>query len=270
MIKMKKLLTKLLKLFGIYKNREITLDASTTSIVIAGVENSPRWGPCKGSALDCDTFKAIIDKSSDNYDVTILKNEKATVAAWKKAVEKAVKKPLAIIFYSGHGGSDKNHVLGNGSNEDDGIDEFLCLYDKPLVDDEIWKIISKSEGRVFLIFDCCHSGTMFRTASVSLDEKYTPDFESFNNIDLNKFATARDVDLIAPSILCWSACADDTVARGTSRGGIFTNAMKQLFSPGETYKSLWTKLANNKSLNNLEVVQISEIGQSFQTKLFCR
>jgi hypothetical protein len=87
-----------MKLFGFYKNREISLDASTTSIVITGVENSPRWGPCIGSSTDCETFKSIITAASDNYDITVLKNEKATVSAWKQAVKKAVEKPLKLIF----------------------------------------------------------------------------------------------------------------------------------------------------------------------------
>jgi hypothetical protein len=267
---MKKLLYKLLKLLGFFKNNKMSRENSTTSVVITGVENSPRWGPCAGSTKDCDMFKNIIEISADDYDITVLKNEKATVDAWKAAVKEAVKKPLAIIFYSGHGGTDKNHVLGKGKNEEDGIDEFLCLYDKPLLDDDIWNIISKSEGRVFLIFDCCHSGTMFRTASISLDEKYSQDFEVFDNIDLNKFATTRGVDLIAPSILCWSACADNTVAKGSSSGGLFTKALNNFYSPGESYKSIWKKLEKDKSLKNNEVIQISEIGQSFQSQLFCR
>lgn len=265
---MKKLLTKLMKLFGFYKTRQIATSESTTAIVITGVENSPKWGSCSGALTDCDTFQKIVSKAADNYSITVLRDEQATVKNWKAAVEKAVQKPLAIIFYSGHGGSDKNHVLGTGSNETDGIDEFLCLYDKPLLDDDIWAIISKSKGKVFLVFDCCHSGTMFRTGNV--DGKQENDFGEIDNLNFDKLALlSRDIEY-TPSILCWSACGDETVARGNRFGGVFTNALKSAFGVGNTYQSIWNKLASNKSLNSIEVIQINEIGPSFKSELFCR
>lgn len=265
----KTLITKLLKLFGFYKTRQISISNSTTAIVISGVENSPKWGSCSGALTDCDTFQKIISKAADNYSVTVLRDEQATVKNWKEAVEKAVEKPLAIVFYSGHGGSDTNHVLGTGANEVDGIDEFLCLYDKPLIDDEVWKIISKSKGRVFLVFDCCHSGTMFRTAKVN--NLTNNNFGVFTNLNFKKLqTTTRDIDGQSPSILCWSACADDTVARGNRFGGLFTNAIKNHFGVGQTYKSIWNKLASDKSLQRIEVVQINEVGTSFKDELFCR
>ena len=274
---MKKLITKLKKLFGFYKNKESVFDESTTSIVIAGVENSPKWGSCSGALRDCDTFKKIVSKASDNFNIVVLKNEAATVAAWKSAVEKAIQKPLAIIFYSGHGGSDKTHVLGSGSNEEDGIDEFLCLYDKPLLDDEIWEIISKSTGKVFLVFDCCHSGTMFKSIIFGEDSEQT-EIGKFHPIDFSKFfkenlkekeqQPSQSTDGF--SMLCWSACADNTVARGSSFGGIFTNAIEKLFGVGDTYESLGNKLSSNKSLNDIEKIQITEIGESFKKDLFCR
>lgn len=266
---MKKLITKLLKLFGRYKTRQISTEESTTAVVITGVENSPKWGQCSGALTDCDTFQKIISKAADNYSITVLRNERATIANWKEAVEKAVKKPLAIIFYSGHGGSDKNHVLGTGKNEVDGIDEFLCLYNGPLIDDEVWDIISKSTGRVFLIFDCCHSATMFRTASV--DGNQNEEFGDITDLNFKKVQlTTRDIDKPSPSILCWSACGDETVARGNRFGGVFTNTLKSAFGVGNTYQSIWNKLAADKSLKRLEVIQINEVGTSFKDELFCR
>lgn len=265
---MKKLLTKLMKLFGFYKTRQIATSNSTTAIVITGVESSPRWGKCSGSLTDCDTFQKIVSKAADNYSITVLRDELATVKNWKEAVERAVEKPLAIIFYSGHGGSDTNHVLGSGTNEDDGVDEFLCLYDRPLLDDDIWAIISKSKGRVFLVFDCCHSGTMFRTANA--DETKADNFGEFYNLNFEKLNDIVSDEETGPSILCWSACGDETVAKGNRFGGIFTNALKNAFGVGNTYQSIWNKLSSNKSLNSVEVIQINEVGKSFQSELFCR
>ena len=80
----------------------------------------------------------------------------------------------------------------------------------------------------------------------------------------------RDADGPSPSILCWSACGDETVARGNRFGGVFTNALKSAFGVGNTYKSIWNKLASNKSLNSVELIQINEVGTSFKDELFCR
>ena len=264
---MKWIITKLKKFFGFYKTRQISISNSTTGIVITGVESSPRWGNCSGALTDCETFSKIISKAADNYSITVLQDSQATVKNWKEAVERAVEKPLAIIFYSGHGGSDTNHVLGKGENEADGIDEFLCLYDKPLLDDDIWAIITKSKGRVFLVFDCCHSGTMFRTANAEVQKQNQ--FGEFDNLNFEKL-TKRDNQENLPSILCWSACADETVARGNRFGGVFTNALKDAFGVGNTYQSIWNKLASDKNLNRIELIQKNEIGESFQSELFCR
>lgn len=255
---MKKLITKLLRFFGYYKTREVSQVNSTTSIVITAVERSPKWGRCAGATNDSRTFRDIISKMATDYDITVLENEKATVANWRSAVEKAVQKPLAIIFYSGHGGTDPHHILGTGRDEEDGVDEFLCLYDRPLIDDEIWKIISKSKGRVFLIFDCCHSGTMFR--SVELKPEDESEVEEERKVVMPDY----------PAMICWSACADNTVAKGTSNGGIFTTYLKKYASSGDTYESLWNKLATCKALNRIEEIQLTEIGKSFKTELFGR
>lgn len=73
-----------------------------------------------------------------------------------------MKSDFTVVFYSGHGGQD---VVGDAS-EADGKDEFMCLYDKPLYDNDIWKLLQKAK-RAVLICDCCHSKTMFRTSSLA-------------------------------------------------------------------------------------------------------
>ena len=41
------------------------------------------------------------------------------------------------------------------------------------LDDEIWEIVSKCKGRVFMYFDACHSATMYRSvASSSVTEPF--------------------------------------------------------------------------------------------------
>lgn len=51
--------------------------------------------------------------------------------------------------------------------ETDGRDEFICCYDTGVIDNRIWDIVCKAKGRVFFIFDCCHSETMFRAPGIT-------------------------------------------------------------------------------------------------------
>ena len=91
-------------------------------------------------------------------------DERSTVAAVKKALEDQIEKVpedgLFIFTYSGHGGQyDKSSTA---KDETDGKDEFLCLYDGALIDNDLWVIFNKCKGRVFFVADCCHSGTIYR------------------------------------------------------------------------------------------------------------
>src|SRR5690606_24690515 len=67
-----------------------------------------------------------------------------------------------MFTYAGHG----SQVPDFNSDEDDGADETLCLYDGMLIDDEIYELWSKfaDDVRIVMISDSCHSGTVSRAA----------------------------------------------------------------------------------------------------------
>jgi len=146
---------------------------------------------------------------------------------------------LAIIYFSGHGGSQRG-----GSDEDDGCDEYICCFDEGLLDDVIWNAVCKAKGRVFLIFDCCHSETMFRSPGI-------------------KFNVARRRGLKAgfvPDMLCWSGCPDDSYSYGSANGGEFTKALRKYVKSGETYAEVWKKISKDSSLAAQQEVRSTEIG----------
>ena len=65
-----------------------------------------------------------------------------------------------IIYFSGHGSQtrDKNH------DEYDNYDEVFIFKNGHVVDDDVKKIIDKSDSeKITLISDSCHSGTIFDT-----------------------------------------------------------------------------------------------------------
>ena len=68
------------------------------------------------------------------------------------------------------------------------------------------------------------------------------------------------------SMLCWSGCPDDTFSYGSDGGGEFTNTMLEKFKRGQTYKELWEKIAEDKSLQAFEIVQETVVGRDFRDR----
>ena len=219
-------------------------DNPSVSIVVFGMERSIA-GNCPGSELDATRFVDLMKKIGYENNIEVFMNEKGTIVNFERSVSKAVKSDLAIIYYSGHGGSDNNHKLGNGTNEDDGVDEFLCLYNGYYIDDKIWNIVSESKGRVFMIFDCCHSKTMFRS----------PPMEEFGALAAagvdggNRF-----------SLLCWSGCPDNTYSYGSNEGGFFTSTLLKYWKSGISYEQLWRFISRDESLMRAQICQQTQIG----------
>ena len=225
-------------------DRETNSDATNVSVVVFGMEKSSA-GNCPGSKLDARRFAELMQKIGYG-NVRLFLNERGTIFNFEYSVSEALaKSDLTIVYYSGHGGSDTPHNLGTGENEDDGIDEFLCLYDGYYVDDRIWNLVSESNGRVMLIFDCCHSQTMFRS----------PPMEKF--IDL----AAADVDgAESPRLLCWSGCPDDTYSYGSNEGGFFTSTILKYWRSGMSYEQLWRFVSSDINLKKAQRCQQTVIG----------
>lgn len=206
------------------------LKTDKTSVVVVGVENGYA-GKCYGALSDAAGMKTRLSKYSTK--VTVFKDKTATAAAVKAALEEAVKNDLAIFYFSGHGGTYKFN--DTGAEEVDGKDEYICCYDYSIRDNDIWKIICKSKGRVMLMFDCCHSETMFRTSGFTFKKAQT--------------LCAGSQRAAVPNMLCWSGCPDSGSSYGTSAGGKFTIALKSATSStSTTYDKAWKKISENKTV----------------------
>lgn len=231
------------------------------SVVIVGVENSGVFGKCDGSETDAYNMAKLLGQYSS--DLTFLINGSATVQNVRSAFEKAVKSDLAIIYYSGHGGSQR--FEDTGIEEVDGKDEFLCLYDGILRDNDIWDITGKSKGRVFEIFDCCHSETMFRVPGIKFRKVNTPIKRLTKLVSdfigkIKKPASQEKTISLGQNLLVWSGCPDNTYSYGSSDGGKFTNTLLKHFKKELTYSQLWSLIKADQSLKRFEQVQSTKIG----------
>ena len=111
----------------------------------------------------------------------------------------------SMFYYSGHG----TNIADTNGDETDGQDECIFTLDgRLIVDDEMNTIIKKylkSNATLFILCDCCHSGTLF-------DLKYN------YNEDTN---LVKDVDL-SGNVYYISGCRDSQVSMET-----FTNRQSQ-------------------------------------------
>lgn len=105
-------------------------------------------------------------KENDIYTLT---DEMATFENISKCIYKVLrlanKNETVIIYYSGHG----TQVPDLDGDELDGLDEVLCPHDfnwkKTFTDDILSSLIitnAKENSNIYLVFDCCHSGTLIR------------------------------------------------------------------------------------------------------------
>lgn len=106
-------------------------------------------------------------------DIRLVLDERATFDGIISRLDwllKNTKKGDAILFhYSGHGAQIRDR---DGDELADHLDEILCPHDmdwdRPLSDDILktkFQMLPKG-ANMYLVFDCCHSGTLVRNSSV--------------------------------------------------------------------------------------------------------
>ena len=229
--------------------------STNTYVVVVGMETSKFVGDCPGAGYDADRLYKLLSAYTSN--IVLFRDGNATRSNVSTALKNAIgsaKNGLVIFCYSGHGGSEP--FYDTGKEETDGKDEFLCLYDTYMRDNEIWSIISKSEGRVMIIADCCHSQSIYRSPGFRL----TPPLEWDHTInETQKF-----------SMLCWSGCPDDTYSYGSSSGGQFTNALLRHFDSSKSYEVLWNEIKSDRTLRSYENPQSTALGHGFVGKAIFR
>lgn len=113
-------------------------------------------------------------------DRKLLLDKAATVQAVKDAIARAAADLQAgdifLLTYAGHGASVPDE---SGDEKEDGRDETWCLFDRQMLDDELyegWRDFREGV-RVLVISDSCHSGTILRSTAngiVAMDTAANP------------------------------------------------------------------------------------------------
>lgn len=235
------------------RNSCAPIDKSKKYAVIVGLDAS-KWGSCPGANLDSNNMLGMISQFVDSSHIVKLNDGKATKSAVVKALkEQMAKVPedgLFVFTYSGHGGQMKSS--STAKMETDGKDEFLCLYDNYLIDNDLWDLFNQCKGKVFVVFDCCHSSTMFSLNGENKDEP-DEDWQISETPFFKKFEGVR-----APlKMFVISGCGEETVSWGSSQGGNLTNSMKKSFNKCLTYSEWWNKTRNDSSFKSVRQVPVA-------------
>jgi hypothetical protein len=215
-------------------------------------------GPLAACELDAEDMRAIADTAG--FQSTVLLTEDATSEAVIGALEAAAGElasgDMLFLSYSGHG----SRVPDKNGDEEDAFDETWCLFDRELVDDELFTLWSrfKPEVRVFMLSDSCHSGSAARatreligagaivaaTGSGSeqsppalkavprevAERVYEQNSELYDGLQAQ--ATASEKVEIPPSVLLISGCQDNQTSSDGDRNGLFTATLRRVWDDG--------------------------------------
>ena len=232
-----------------------TTDKTKKYAVIVGMETS-KWGACPGADKDSNTMLGLIKQYVDEKQIVKLNNGQATCKAVRAALEAQIAKVpedgLFIFTYSGHGG--QYNKSSAAKDEVDGQDEFLCLYDGALIDNDLWTMFGQCKGRAVCIYDCCHSSTMYRLPAEQ-DGEVKDDVEERTPLEKPFFAKFENVRDVARRMLVFSGCGEETVSWGDSvNGGVMTSSMKRAFNKCLTYKEWWKKFKDDSAFKKVKQV----------------
>jgi metacaspase-1 len=215
---------------------------------------------CEADARDMATVL-----TARGFQVTTLLTRRATRDAVLKSVSDAAKSAKSgdIFVYtnSSHGGQ----LPDKEGDEEDGLDETICMYDGQIIDDELYAILGGFAAgvRVLLLSDSCHSGTMARPmpgAAPSLpgadgirgmplevqSRTYYAHQSMYDKL-LRDPAHKHARDATKASILLISGCMDNQTSADGAFNGLFTGTLLRVWNGGKfkgSYKKFWKKITS--------------------------
>ena len=194
---------------------------------------------------------------------TSLLTSTATAEAVLGAVDKAsaelVAGDLFVMSYAGHGGQ----IPDENSDEPDDLDETWVLYDRQVIDDELYQRWAQfADGvRIVVISDSCHSGSIVRAqlnsggpglsvlTDVFTGGRFMPNVDNTRDNVARKALYDRIRSATPPEgeqalkarVLLLSGCQDNQTSADGEHNGLFTGTLGRcgltVPSPGVTASS---------------------------------
>lgn len=206
------------------EERSIKSVASNKKAILIGLNYPGSHYSLNGCVNDIKNGSEYL--SEGGYDVKMLTDnevsKKYNVLEALSELGKSSSKNL-FFHYSGHG----TRIRDTDGDEEDGYDEVVYSKDGVMiVDDQINAEIAlyPKDKTVFLIFDCCHSGSI-----VDLPYIYT---------DKNGVKTEKTVKNVSAKVIAISGCRDNQTSADITKNGMSFGALSStLYSLLRKYRS---------------------------------
>ena len=158
---------------------------------------------------------------------------------------------IFFLTYSGHGGQVEN-TNPDDDPEDDALDETWCLYDRELLDDELFAAFSEFAAgvRIVVLSDSCHSGSVTRGEPPAGDDDALFKQLPFDVAMATEKANAamystlqseiptKRLAAVDATVVLLSGCQDNQFSRDGRLNGAFTAALLKAWSEPDARRSL--------------------------------
>jgi hypothetical protein len=191
---------------------------------------------------DSEFYKSLSTKAGFEK-IIILQNDEATSDAVLQHLASCAgdleSGDLFFFTYSGHGSQVRDI---NNDEADDEFDETWCLFNRQLIDDELFEAFKGfNRGvKIFMVSDSCHSGSVSRLARPLLKPRRAPEGISQRTILKNKsvympILTRSRVtrDGLGAQVLQFSGCQDEQLSYEFGENGLFTTVFKKTLEDSE-------------------------------------
>jgi metacaspase-1 len=224
--------------------------------------NPDSYNGWDGALSGCVNDALSMQKIADNlgYVSTLILNEEATADRIISEIGQAAwnldENGILLLTYSGHGGQ----MPDVNGDESDGKDETWVMYDRQLIDDELYNLWNqfRSGARIVVLSDSCHSGTVTRNReylSVTQSDIFARHYQTrsgpprFRGIptevaagnyqenkaqyDALQFASgSRTRSMMDACVLLISGCQDNQLSNDGDANGLFTGTLLNVWRNG--------------------------------------
>ena len=213
----------------------------------------------KLNACEADAGDMVRIATERDFETTTMLTADATADAVTSAISDAAGKladgDILFLTYSGHGGQVPDT---NDDEKQDELDETWVLFDRQLVDDELWDLWSKFAGgtRILVFSDSCHSGSVNReifdaavphvveAAMVDTPEPRKKDlprdvaertYEQNKDLydEIQKCHPDAETAKVGATVLLISGCQDNQLSLDGDRNGLFTQQLLAVWDDGK-------------------------------------
>lgn len=199
----------------------------------------------------------------------------AVIGAIGRAAQTLRSGDILVLTYSGHGGQ----VDDVNGDEDDAQDETWVLWDRQLIDDELFSLWAQFAAgvRIFVLSDSCHSGTVLRQQvarqmlQVTSKSRAKSKFRVVTREDRQKYfdtspkvraasetaqfcAGPSERAIVQATVILISGCQDDQLSADGTGNGLFTEKLKTVWNNGTFtggYRQFWSEIRGSMPMNQL-------------------